>query len=333
MRILVSGAAGFLGWNLTRHLRALHPEAVIVGVDNLWTGVRRPGREAVSVMHECDIESPVGIPIGGFDYVYHLASPASPKHYQSDPLRTVRANVLGLMRCMDLVAQTGTLFMCSTSEVYGDPRVSPQHERYNGSVCTTGVRSCYDESKRLCETMTMDYFRRHGGLRPAKIARLFNVYGPGTLENDGRAMSNFVCQMLRGQPITVYGSGKQTRCFTYVADVIDAIVKLVEDTNGAFVGPINIGSNTETSVHEIAQAVLNVGELLGCQVNRSIEYMDAAEDDPKQRRPDLRLARNKLGWGNRPLIQYGGQDGGIARTIRHFQAEMQTQTEREHWRA
>lgn len=329
MRILVSGAAGFLGWNLTRHLRALHPTACIVGVDNLWTGVRRPGREAVSVMHECDIESPVGLPIGGFDYVYHLASPASPRHYQSDPLRTVRANVLGLMRCMDLVserpcglAKSGTLFMCSTSEVYGDPRVSPQHESYCGSVNTVGVRSCYDESKRLCETMTMDYFRAHGGLRPAKIARLFNVYGPGTLEDDGRAMSNFVCQMLRRQPLTIYGTGQQTRCFTYVADVVEAIVRLVEHTDPSFVGPINIGSAVETSVLDIAQAVLNTGELLGLEVDRVMEYRDAAEDDPRQRRPDLRLARKRLSWGENGLVQYGGEDGGIARTIRHFQEEL-----------
>lgn len=319
MRILVSGAAGFLGWNLTKHLRTLHPDAEIVGVDCLWTGVRRR-MEYVDEMVEMDIEKFESHL--HYDYVYHLASPASPKHYQNDPLRTVQANVLGLMRCMELVHPLGVLFMASTSEVYGDPLVSPQPEEYKGSVSCVGVRACYDESKRLCETLTMDYFRQYGGIRRAKIARLFNVYGPGTLENDGRAMSNFICQMLRRQPLTVYGTGHQTRCFTYVADVIAAIVRLVEDTDPLFVGPVNIGSVEETSVLDIARHVINEGRNIGYLAPRTIEHLSAAEDDPQQRRPNVQLARKVLGWDPSDLIPYGGLNGGIARTIRHFAMEL-----------
>ena len=319
MRILIAGAAGFIGWNLSRQLRIAHPDWTIQGVDNLWTGVRRP-QEYVDYMMESPIERVMRGELGEFDYVYHLASPASPKHYQSDPHRTVAANVLGLMACMQMVRPTGTIFMASTSEVYGDPVVSPQPENYWGSVNPVGVRSCYDESKRLCETMCMDYHRTTR--RSVKIARLFNVYGPGTLENDGRAMSNFVCQMLRGQPLTVYGRGSQTRCFTYVDDVVRAIVLLTEGTRNSFVGPINIGSDVETSVTEIAQAVLREGQAMGVCGPREIEYLAPAVDDPQQRRPDLTLARRVLRWGEYGLVPYAGEAGGIARTIRYFQELM-----------
>lgn len=317
-RVLISGACGFIGWNLSRELRKRHPAWYILGVDNLWTGERR-AFEYVDHIYEEPIED-FRVYNNKYDFVYHLASPASPKHYQSDPLRTVRANVLGMMRCMELVADTGMLFLASTSEVYGDPLVSPQPESYRGSVNTTGVRSCYDESKRLCETLAADFAR--SGVRKVKIARLFNVYGPGTLEDDGRAMSNFITQMLRGEPLTVYGTGRQTRCFTYVSDVVSAIVDLVECTRDSFIGPINIGSDVETTVADIASAVLAEGAAMGIVGPRELRFVDPAEDDPQQRKPDLTLARQMLGWGRNGLVPYEGPDGGIARTIAYFQERM-----------
>ena len=310
MRILVTGAAGFIGWNLTRVLRDRHPQAFIAGVDNLWTG-RRRDEEFVSEMHEIDVCDTAEYFSWKFDHIYHLASPASPQHYQERPLSTIEANVLGMMSTASLLTDDGTYFMASTSEVYGDPLVSPQPETYKGSVNCVGVRACYDESKRLCETYLTDMHRCYG--TKVKIARLFNVYGPGTLENDGRAVSNFVCQAIRNQPITVYGHGEQTRCFTYVDDVVDAIVRLVEET-GTFTGPINIGSDQETSVNDIARAVRFLAKS-----DSPIVHVEAAEDDPQQRLPELTLARRILGWDPKALVQL---PTGVGRTIDYFRTEL-----------
>lgn len=313
MRILVTGAAGFIGWNLTRVLRERHPGALIVGVDNLWTGRRRE-QEFVSKMYEMDVRH-LGTKFPhhthSFDYVYHLASPASPKHYQSLPLDTIETNFLGLLESLKFLEHGGTIFMASTSEVYGDPLVSPQRESYKGSVNCVGVRACYDESKRLCETYLTDHRRMHG--TRVKIARLFNVYGPGTLEDDGRAVSNFVCRALRGEDLEVYGDGDQTRCFTYVDDVVEAIAHLVEDT-GDFAGPINIGSDLDLSVQTIANIVRNVTRSESRIVN-----IAAVEDDPRQRLPELTLARRILGWNPLTLVP---PTVGISRTADYFRAEL-----------
>lgn len=314
MRILVTGAAGFLGWNLTRELRRRSPNAYILGVDNLWTGVRRI-EEYVSDMVIADIERLGEVQYPTYDEVWHLASPASPQHYQDRPHDTVRANVIGMFRCLELVRPGGMLFYASTSEVYGDPLVSPQPESYKGSVSCTGPRACYDESKRMAECILLDAVRM-GQLVQPKIVRLFNVYGPGTLESDGRAMSNFVCQALRGQDITVMGDGMQTRCFTYVDDVIEAMMRMARGT-GQFAGPVNIGTDVETTVLEIARAV-------GCLVTSRhldhpshIVHVPAAVDDPRQRLPELTLCRKMLSW--QATTTYGE---GIQRTAEYFRKEL-----------
>lgn len=331
MQILITGAAGFLGWNLSRELRQRHPDAMIVGVDDLWTGVRRR-EEWVSKMVEDRIQWWFGSDMSGtqtyglFDYIYHLASPASPSKYQSDPLRTVHANVGGLFQCADLYLRPGgVILFTSSSEVYGDPLVSPQPESYRGSVSCTGPRSCYDESKRLCESILMDYRRMHG--TRVKIARLFNVYGPGTLPDDGRCMSNFVWQAMNGQSLTIYGDGRQTRAFTYVDDVVRALVRLAEET-GDFTGPVNIGTDQETSVKSVASAVLaetmkwwELREYRGPYPVVPPTYLPAPVDDPRQRLPDLTLAREVLGWRPERLVQIWGDRGGIRRTIDHFAEE------------
>jgi nucleoside-diphosphate-sugar epimerase len=309
VKILVTGAAGFLGWNVTRELRRLGPRDEIVGLDNLWTGVRRR-EEFVDRMHVRDVEVGTLLWEGAFDEVWHLASPASPRHYQSRPLDTIAANVDGLRCCLEYVRPGGTLFFASTSEVYGDPLVSPQPETYWGHVNCCGVRACYDESKRLCETILRDVVRVGTPVQP-KIARLFNVYGPGTLENDGRAVSNFVCQGLRGQPITVMGDGLQTRCFTYVDDVVRALVRLVRHT-GDFVGPVNVGTDVETTVLRIAQEVQR-----RTGGRSEVVHVAAAEDDPRQRLPDLRLCREVLEWEATTTWEVG-----LERTILHFRKEL-----------
>lgn len=325
MRVLVTGACGFLGWNLTRELRRRHPDAYIVGVDNLWTGCRRSG-EAMDLVCEMDAEyMPHTVfrqAAGTFNYVYHLASPASPPKYQSAPLRTIRANVHGLAACLDMLAPTGTLLFASSSEVYGDPIVTPQPESYRGQVNCVGPRACYDESKRLGETICYEWTRANPG-QVCKIARLFNVYGPGTLPDDGRAVSNFIWDAMRGRTLVVHGSGAQTRAFTYVDDVIRALVRLAEET-GSFTGPINIGTNVETSVVRLARYVREEVAVWRTATGRLPERIGTVcgppvVDDPRQRLPDLTLAQQVLGWDPPSLVQLRGSDGGIQRTIRHFE--------------
>lgn len=261
--------------------------------------------------------------VGKFDYVYHMASPASPVKYQSDPMRTIHANVGGLFACLQMVSPRGTVFFASSSEVYGDPLVSPQPESYKGSVSCTGPRACYDESKRLGETICTEWKRQTHN--QVKIARLFNVYGPGTLPDDGRCMSNFIWRAMNERPVIVYGNGTQTRAFTYVDDVVRAIIDLAENTAAEFVGPVNIGSDIETSVLSIATAVLQEVDLWWPR-DRPYRILHPVfgppvVDDPTQRLPDLALAERVLGWRPAGLIPYGGSRGGIRRTIEHFEQE------------
>jgi nucleoside-diphosphate-sugar epimerase len=309
--ILVTGAAGFLGWNMTRALRRRFPGAEIVGLDNLWTGRRRKP-EYVDHMIIGDVADVRTTSRNFYDTVLHLASPASPKHYQTWPLRTIDANVLGLKNCLQWMKPMGTIFFSSSSEVYGDPVVSPQSESYVGMVNCLGPRACYDESKRLCETILTDHRRLYG--TRIRIARYFNVYGPGTLIDDGRAVSNFITYGLQKKNIEVYGSGAQTRCFTYVDDVVDGTLRLIFDTE--YCGPLNIGIDRETPVLEIAQHVRDIMHNLGHRSVR-IQHVDAAVDDPRQRRPDLTLARKIIDWN--PTTRY---EVGIAQTTEYFMSEM-----------
>jgi len=302
MRILVTGSAGFIGSNLTRRLRTEYPDAFILGVDNYWTGIPRDA-SGLDEEIECSVahlRDYVGSAFQ-FDHVWHLASPASPQHYQANPFGTVRANVWGLMECLETLKPDGRIFFTSTSEVYGDPKVSPQSESYVGSVNALGPRACYDESKRLCETILMDAARAGTEVR---VVRLFNVYGPGTLPDDGRAVSNFITQGLRGGPITVYGTGMQTRCFTYIDDVLEGLLQVMQ---GDYDRPINLGTDRETPVLDIAR---HVSDALG---GIPIVHEPPAIDDPQQRLPDLTLARKLIDWN--PPTTY---EVGIARTIDYF---------------
>jgi nucleoside-diphosphate-sugar epimerase len=303
-RILVTGSEGFIGSRLVPHLRRISPGAEIVGIDNLWTGVRRTHGCLSEFRHEnvCTLQSDW---VEGFDEVWMLASPASPRHYQAFPMATITTNVNGMMVSQAYVRPGGMLFLASTSEVYGDPLVSPQPETYLGSVDSLGPRACYDNSKRLCETMMYDLWREGKDFRP-RVARLFNVYGPGTLENDGRAVSNFVCQALRQQDITVMGTGLQTRAFTYIDDVVHALVCLVRYVD--YAGPVNIGTSRETTVLEIAQYI---AELSGGPSR--VVHVPAAVDDPRQRLPDLRLCERVLGW--RATTTY---EVGLRQTMDYF---------------
>jgi nucleoside-diphosphate-sugar epimerase len=309
--ILITGAGGFLGSNLARALRKRFPSAEIVAVDNHWTGCARDGDDKVfDWYYKEDVADNLFAP-EMFDEIFHLASPASPNHYQDKPFDTIRANVFGLFNCLKWLKPGGTIFFSSTSEVYGDPLISPQPESYKGSVSCTGPRACYDEAKRLCETMMFDAHRKNGV--KIKVVRYFNAYGIGTLPNDGRAVSNFVTQALRGDPITVYGTGEQTRCFTYMEDIIAGTLALMYET-GDFTGPLNLGTDRETSVNEIARYVQEaVRKVTGIGV--PIIHLDPVVDDPQQRKPDLTLARKLIDWD--PKFTY---EEGIARTIRYFQS-------------
>lgn len=244
-----------------------------------------------------------------FDMVLHLASPASPNWYQSDPMRTIMGNVMGAFNCVRWCKPDGLIFFTSTSEVYGDPIVSPQPESYKGQVDCTGPRACYDESKRVSETIFFDAVRTKR-IKSIRIARLFNVYGPGTLPQDGRAVSNFVTQAIQGKDITVYGKGTQTRSFTYVDDVIHGIMTFIEQNE--YMGPLNIGSDVEKSVLHIAHTVRRYVD-----PDLKIVHLDPVVDDPQQRRPDLALAREYIGWN--PQVGY---EEGIRKTIDYFKGLM-----------
>ena len=311
-KILVTGGLGFLGWNLVRRLKDYHGKSAHITVlDNLWTGARRK-QEWHDHLIIGDVADPRWFDPGTFDQIFHLASPASPLHYQARPHDTTKANVYGTFNCLDWLKAGGRIFYSSTSEVYGDPIVSPQPESYKGQVSCTGPRACYDEAKRCAEAILFDAQRKYA--TDIKVVRFFNAYGPGTLPSDGRAVSNFIAQVLSEQPITVYGTGEQTRCFTFMDDVIDGTMRFMYDTPG-FAGPMNIGMDRETPVLEIAQFVQQLGrELFGRDV--PIVHLPPAVDDPQQRKPDLTLARQMIDW--KPSIPY---EVGISTTLRHFEEE------------
>jgi len=305
-RVLVSGGAGFLGAHLCERLLADSHD--VLCIDNYFTGTKDNiahllGDPHFEIMRH-DVTFPLYVEV---DEIYNLACPASPIHYQFDPVQTTKTSVHGAINMLGLAKRVkAKIFQASTSEVYGDPEVHPQAEDYRGNVNPLGPRACYDEGKRCAETLFFDYRRQHG-LR-IKVARIFNTYGPRMHPNDGRVVSNFILQALRGEPVTVYGDGSQTRAFCYVDDMVDGCLKLMA-TSDEVTGPVNLGNPDEISVGELAEKVI---ALTGSK--SKITYQSLPTDDPTQRCPDISLARRLLGW--KPKISL---EGGLKKTIDYFE--------------
>jgi UDP-glucuronate decarboxylase len=304
-RILVTGGAGFLGSHLCERLIGLGHE--ILCVDNFFTGRRANVAHLLDhprfELMRHDVTFPLYVEV---DEIYNLACPASPIHYQFDPVQTTKTSVHGAINMLGLAKRTrAKIFQASTSEVYGDPSVHPQPEGYWGNVNPIGPRSCYDEGKRCAETLFFDYFRQHK--TRIKVARIFNTYGPKMHPNDGRVVSNFIVQALRGEPITIYGDGQQTRSFCYASDLIEGFVRLM-DTDDSITGPINLGNPGEFTMKELAEQVL---DLTGSK--SKLEFRPLPADDPRQRQPDITQAKEKLGWEPKvPLRE------GLEKTIAYF---------------
>ncbi|WP_018139578.1 MULTISPECIES: UDP-glucuronic acid decarboxylase family protein [unclassified Thioalkalivibrio] len=304
-KVLVTGGAGFLGSRLCERL--LQEGHEVLCVDNFFTGSRDNIRDLVPnplfevVRH--DITQPLYVEA---DEIYNLACPASPVHYQFDPVQTTKVCVHGAINMLGLAKRTGArILQASTSEVYGDPEVHPQKEDYWGRVNPIGPRACYDEAKRCSETLFFDYRRQHA--MPIKVARIFNTYGPRMQPRDGRVISNFVVQALQGEPITIYGSGDQTRSFCFVDDMVQGLMDLMKTDDG-FTGPINLGNPQEVSVLDLARQIIRqTGS------NSPLVHEDPPEDDPRQRRPDISLARDELGW--QPTVPL---EAGLEQTISWF---------------
>lgn len=308
MRILVTGGAGFIGSHLIDRLMEQGHD--VLCLDNFYTGHKRnilkwfnhPNFELV----RHDVTEPIRLEV---DQIYHLACPASPVHYQYNPVKTIKTNVMGTLNMLGLAKRVKARFLlASTSEVYGDPEVHPQSEDYRGSVNPIGIRSCYDEGKRVAETLSFDYHRQNDV--DIRVVRIFNTYGPRMLENDGRVVSNFVVQALQGKPLTVYGDGSQTRSFCYVSDLVEGIMRLM---NGNYIGPVNLGNPDEYTILQLAQAVQQM-----VNPDVAIEFKPLPQDDPRRRKPDITKARTHLDW--QPTVPL--QDG-LQRTIDDFRARME----------
>ena len=309
MRILVTGGAGFLGSHLCDKLLDADHEVVVL--DNLRTGCRDNVAHLSGIRRFSLVEQSVIEPYQGtFDQIYNLACPASPEHYQRDPLDTFRTSVVGADNLLDLASRTGArYFQASTSEIYGDPLVHPQPESYRGNVNPIGPRACYDEGKRAAETLCFDYRRMRG--TDIKVVRIFNTYGPRMNPEDGRVVSNFIVKALRGDPLTIYGDGSQTRSFCYVDDLIEGFIRLMNSPSGV-TGPVNLGSTGEFTVRELARIVIDM-----TNSRSSVVELPLPEDDPRQRKPDIALAGKLLGWKPRvPLRE------GLARTIAFFEERL-----------
>ena len=302
---LISGGAGFLGSHLCDAL--IKKGHDILCVDNFFTGNKDNVSHLISdsnfelIRH--DVTFPLYVEV---DQIYNLACPASPIHYQYDPVQTTKTSVHGAINMLGLAKRTGArILQASTSEVYGDPEVHPQTEDYWGRVNPIGIRSCYDEGKRCAETLFFDYFRQHH--LEIKVMRIFNTYGPRMHPNDGRVVSNFIVQALQNKPITIYGDGSQTRSFCYVSDLIEGMIKFME-SDKTITGPINIGNPNEFTMLELAELILKL-----TSSQSKIIFKSLPEDDPKQRQPDISLAKNKLGW--EPKIKL---EDGLNETIKYF---------------
>jgi UDP-glucuronate decarboxylase len=314
-RILVTGGAGFLGSHLCERLIA--EDHYVLCVDNFFTGTKENIAHLLThprfelVRH--DVTFPLYVEV---DEIYNLACPASPIHYQYDPVQTTKTSVHGAINMLGLAKRVkAKILQASTSEVYGDPKEHPQTESYWGHVNPIGFRSCYDEGKRCAETLFFDYRRQHS-LR-VKVARIFNTYGPRMHPNDGRVVSNFIVQGLRGEPITIYGEGAQTRSFCYVDDLIDGLIKLM-GTSDDFTGPVNVGNPNEFTIRELAMKVI---ELTGSR--SKLEFRPLPSDDPMQRQPDISLARKELKW--EPKVRL---EDGLKKTIAYFETLLEASTGR-----
>ncbi len=311
MRILVTGGAGFIGSHLVEKLLSLGHQ--VICVDNLFTGSREnisqiSSDENFSLL-EHDIIEPLFLR-EKIDQVYNLACPASPIHYQENPIRTVKANTLGVINMLGLArAHQARILQASTSEVYGDPEIHPQPEDYYGNVNPIGPRACYDEGKRCAETLFFDYHRTHG--LEIKVARIFNTYGPKMAFDDGRVVSNFILQALKGRDISIYGDGKQTRSFCFVDDLVDGLIRLM-NSETEFQGPVNLGNPREFTILRLAREILRI---TGSKSKPA--HKDLPEDDPKKRRPDISLAKRKLDW--EPAVEL---EEGLSKTIANFKSRL-----------
>jgi UDP-glucuronate decarboxylase len=305
MRILVTGAGGFLGSHLCDRL--IEGGHEVLGVDNFFTGSRTNVAHLLAhpnfELMRHDVTFPLFVEV---DAIYNLASPASPIHYQRDPVQTIKTNILGAVNMLGLAKRLNVpIFQASTSEVYGDPQVHPQTEEYWGNVNPIGPRACYDEGKRAAETLFFDYNRQHDV--KIRVARIFNTYGPRMAAGDGRVVSNFIVQALRGEDITIYGDGQQTRSFCYVSDLIEGFIKMMAQTD-SLVGPINLGNPNEFTMLELAEKVL---DKTGSKSKLRFEALP--EDDPKQRQPDISKAKAQLNW--EPKVSL---DEGLESAIAYF---------------
>lgn len=309
MRILLTGAAGFLGSHLSRRLLGAGHD--VVGVDDLSTGSLSNLKLELENPHFTFVAHDVREPFkGDFEVILNFACPASPQNYQSDPVRTIETNFLGIINMLHLAKENGArLLQASTSEVYGDPEISPQVETYWGNVNPIGIRSCYDEGKRAAETLCFDYKRQYG--LDARVIRIFNTYGPNMAVGDGRVVSNFIVQALQGIPITIYGDGMQTRSFCYVEDLVEGILGVLFDLP-RLDSPVNLGNPKEFSMLELAENVIRL-----TNSKSVLEFRPLPEDDPKQRRPDISLVQSLTGWT--PKIEL---EEGVRRTSEYFRAEL-----------
>ncbi len=308
-RILVTGGAGFLGSNLCQKLLAEQSEAEVICLDNFYTGRKENVQPLLGnprfILREHDVTEPLVFP-DKIDEIYNLACPASPPHYQKDPVYTTKISVLGILHMLELARKNDAkILQASTSEVYGEPLVHPQPESYRGNVNCTGIRSCYDEGKRCAESLIFDYHRMYG--LKTKVIRIFNTYGPNMDPKDGRVVSNFIVQSLKGENLTVYGDGSQTRSLCYVDDLLEGMVRMMASKDD-FIGPVNLGNPEEYTVKEIAE---KIREITG--TSSKLVYCPLPKDDPTQRRPDIRLAREELGWEPRVSAMEG-----LRKTVEYF---------------
>ena len=302
--ILVTGGAGFIGSHLCKRL--LNENHTVICLDNLFTGTFKNIVELEKNNNFEFVNHDITKPYyrDNIDEIYNLACPASPIHYQSNPIKTVKTCTIGVINMLGLAKKNNAkILQASTSEVYGDPEIHPQKEDYNGNVNTLGYRSCYDEGKRCAETLFMDYKREHN--LNIRIVRIFNTYGPNMTKNDGRVVSNFILQALNGKDITVYGDGSQTRSFQFIDDLVNGLIKMM---NGNSVGPINLGNPIELSMKDLAAMVIKL-----TNSSSNIIYNELPEDDPKRRRPDINLAKSILDWS--PIIDL---ETGLQKTINYF---------------
>lgn len=310
MRILVTGGAGFIGSHLIDRLMKQGHD--VICLDNFFTGHKR------NILHwidnpyfeliRHDITEPIRLEV---DQIYHLACPASPVHYQYNPVKTIKTNVMGTLNMLGLAKRVRARFLlASTSEVYGDPDVHPQPEEYRGNVNCIGIRSCYDEGKRVAETLAFDYHRQNDV--DIRVMRIFNTYGPRMFENDGRVVSNFIVQALKGVPLTVYGDGSQTRSFCYVADLVEGMMRLM---NNEHIGPINIGNPGEYTILQLAETIQKM-----INPDAELAFKPLPQDDPKQRQPDITKAKNLLGW--EPTINL---EEGLKLTIEDFRSRLKNE--------